>query len=168
MLPSDVLSLIESLRQKASVRLLARYSDFQHAVEMISQIFSENEIARAQCYLAPGSESSIVLSPSHGRWTIDTDASEAIEFNGCYFTRSTLKRGRLYYTKGYYRDGKWNYKSDAFLDCANIVFRETKKILKRFPALDAYVGPDAAKWKNKGGSFISIAIKGGASIVAGS
>ena len=168
LLPSDAVRLVEIIRDKVALRLLASRSSQQDPVEIESPILTQGGFTRADCLLAPIAASlQIRYVDKQSYWYVDTLFSEAIEFKACHFDEKTIKRGRLYYDQGFYNvQGKWQDKSPDFLTWAEKVFRTAKKTLERDPSLEAYVGRDAQRWRAAGGVFIDLAIKGQPPIIA--
>jgi hypothetical protein len=156
LLPSDAVTLIETLRQKVGLRLLSSRSPRREPVEIESPILSQ-----VGCLLVPDLSVSIKLDhiEKQGYWNVNTLFSEVLEFSGCHFDEKALKRGRLFYDSGFYNAEHWQEKSARFLAWAETVFRTAKKTLKRVPSLDAYVGEDAKHWRSKGGVFVELAIR---------
>lgn len=145
LLPTDVDSLIDTLRTQVGVSLI------QSSSPSLTPVLLES--ARADCYLSlRGAEIKMKFIRSRSLWIVDTD-SEVIEFSGCEFDGKVLVRGRFYFQTDVLMDGLIVPKRTDFLGWADRVFRVTKKLLVRSKALDAYVGDHAEKWKQNGGRF---------------
>ena len=88
---------------------------------------------------------------------VDALQSPVIEFFGCHFDGKTLKRGRLFYDRGFYDAvGGWIDKPKEFETLAKDVFKLAKKMFHKDQKLDAYIGPKAREWQSKfHGAFIS-------------
>ncbi len=172
LLPSDAVRVVETLRQRLTVRLLSRRSDNANPVEMESPIVStQANYTGIDCLLVESLHYSIKMHhvETQRYWSVDTSLSEAIEFTGCFLRpdKKSFDRGRLFFNAGYYNDvGKWQEKSPHFLKWADAVFKAAKRSLKRYPNLDAYVGQDAERWRAEGGVFIKMAIKGRPPMIA--
>jgi hypothetical protein len=83
--------------------------------------------------------------PAQGYWTVDVLRSPAVEFESCYFDGKLLRRGRVYYTDGYYgADKAWVAKPPDFLVWAKAVLKVTRKSLHKDGA--DYIGRDAKAW----------------------
>lgn len=156
LLPSDAANLVELIRQQVGLSLLASRTPTPNRIEIETPIRINAGFARVDCLLAP--DDSAVVKIEHlekqNQWTVNTLFSEVIEFNGCHFDERTLKRGRLFYDKGFYLDELWLEKSINFLKWAELVFKVAKKSLNRISSLDAYVGADAAQWRSNGGVLL--------------
>lgn len=88
-------------------------------------------------------------------WVVDDLRSPVVQFDGGFFDARTLRPGRLFYDTGYYNDrGEWVDKPSQFSKWADSILRAAKKLIRRDPVLDAYVGSHAAEWlANPGGQF---------------
>jgi hypothetical protein len=161
LLPSDAVRLIKLLRQEVGLRLLASRSPGPHPIDLESPVHTEAGFTRIDCLLTP--DDSISVKSAHlekqGHWSVNTLFSEVVEFSGCHFDERTLKRGRLFYDSGFYKDEHWHDKSPYFLKWAETLFKTAKKSLKRDSHLDAYVGEDAGRWHRSGGAFVALSIK---------
>lgn len=164
LLPSDTARLVDELRQKVGIRLLAVRSPGPEAVEGELPIRTELRLAPLKCLLAPDLSIPIEIKLDYiekqGYWIVDALFSDVIEFSGCYFDEKTLQRGRFFCDPGFFDAEQWKEKSPRFLEWADRLFRTAKKSLKRVPGLDAYVGVDAEQWRSSGGVFVELAIKG--------
>ncbi len=162
LLPSDALSLVELLQKEVGLRLLSTRSQKPHPIVVESPIRSEAGFIRIDCLLAPNDSASIKFNHLEqlNQWNINTLLSEVIEFSGCHFDNSTLKRGRFFYDVGFYAAKQWERKAPDFLLWAESIFKVTKRFLSRVPKLDAYLGADAKLWHSTGGIFVELSIKG--------
>jgi len=89
--------------------------------------------------------------PRQGYWMVDLDRSPVIELSRCFYDGGILRRGRVYYSKGFYDGtGQWVEKPAEFLEWAKKVFSVTRKGLQRDGELSSYVGPDAEEKRQKG------------------
>jgi hypothetical protein len=167
LLPSDSTRLLGELRPKINVGLAARHSCVSDLKKVNSPILTEAGFSRIDCLLVPDKRATVKLDYIEGQdqWIVNTLFSEVIEFTGCHFDGKTLKRGRLFFDQGFYKTGQWHEKSSSFLSWADSIFKMTKKMLRRDPSLNAYVGQDAEAWGTSGGVFIALAIKGKHSII---
>jgi hypothetical protein len=158
LLPADVESLIRTLRSRLHVSLFQPWSPSLIPVSTESALCKGGlqlitATVRADCYLARnGAEIRMKFIRNLSRWNIDTDP-EVIEFSGCEFDGQVLVRGRLYFHNDLHIDDTLAPKRKGFLDWADKVFRLTKKSLTRSKTLDAYLGENAEKWRQKGGRF---------------
>jgi hypothetical protein len=161
LLPSDVARLVEILRHDVGLRLLASRSPRPEPIETESPVQTDSGFTRVDCLLAPDYAISAKLDhlAKQNFWSVNTLFSEVVEFSGCHFNEKTLKSGRLFYDKGFYRDEQWQEKSPRFLKWAEIVFKTAKKSIKRVPSLDAYIGEDAERWHSAGGLLVALSIK---------
>jgi hypothetical protein len=92
----------------------------------------------------------IVMSPpAHGRWSIDILKSPVVEFSRSFEGDGVIRRGRIYYTKGFYgSDGKWVDKPAEFLAWASVLTRRTKRGLTRHDG--DYIGKGAERRLREG------------------
>jgi len=168
LLPTDAVNLVAHLKNKIDMRLLSSRSDGPQPVEIETPVRSQGGFSRADCLLVPNISAEIKMDhiEAQAYWNVDMLFSEVIEFSGCHFDGNTLKRGRLFYDPGFYRNERWQEKSAYFLKWADSVFRHAKKFLKRLPDLEAYLGADAELWRARGGVFVALAVKGQPPIIA--
>lgn len=168
LLPSDAEKLIENLRGKVNLTLIAPRSERPSHVEVSSPLVVHGGFTRADCLLAPDLSASVRMEhvAKQDYWSVDTLESEVIEFEACYFDEKTIKRGRLFYDPGFYRERAWVNKSEKFLSWAERVFTLSRKLLNRHPELNAYVGQDAESWRRTGGVFVEFAASGKRPIIA--
>jgi hypothetical protein len=160
LLPSDVESLLEDLRNRVPLKVISSRSPTLAPAEVQSPLSeyifkpTKTKVLCADCYLVPadGAEIKMHYLPKQRQWAV-SEVSEAIEFSGCDYDGETLRVGRLYLqTDQLIVDGLWP-KREEFLRWADKVLQTTKRLLKRSKTLNAYVGKDAAAWERKGGHF---------------
>jgi hypothetical protein len=161
LLPSDAVRLLEVLRQEVGLRLLASRSSEPKPMEVESPVQTSAGFTRVDCLIAPADLTTVKLDPLQKQncWSVNTLFSEVIEFSGCHYDKTTLKRGRLFYDTGFYKSEVWQEKSKYFLNWAEAIFKTAKKALKRSSNLDAYIGKDADIWHSLGGDFVELSIK---------
>ena len=161
LLPSDAVRLIEVLRQEVGLRLFASRSPGPQPMETDSPVQTDAGFTRVDCLLAPDYAISVKLAhlPKQNFWIVNTLFSEVVEFSGCHFNEKTLKSGRLFYDKGFYRAEQWQEKSPRFLKWADIVFQTAKRSIRRITSLDAYIGEDAERWHSAGGVLVTLSVK---------
>jgi hypothetical protein len=161
LLPSDAVRLLEVLRQEVGLRLLASRSPEPKPIEAESPVQTSAGYTRVDCLIAPADLITVKLEllEKQNSWSVNTLFSEVIEFSGCHYDKTTLKRGRLFYDTGFYRSEVWQEKSKYFLNWAETIFKTAKKSLKRSASLDAYIGKDADHWHSIGGEFVALSIK---------
>lgn len=95
--------------------------------------------------------------PAQGYWAVDVLTSSVVELSRCYFDGKILRRGRLYYTDGFYaEDDRWIEKPRAFKSWANRVFAAARKTLRLSRELSAYVGAEAEALRAGGVEFTSL------------
>jgi hypothetical protein len=162
LLPSDAVRLLEELRQEVGLRLLASRSPELKPIEVESPFQTSAGYTRVDCLIAPADLITVKLDrlEKQSCWSVNTLFSEVIEFSGCHYDKTTLKRGRLFYDTGFYKSELWQEKSKRFLNWGETAFKAAKKSLKRSPSLDAYIGQDADRWHSMGGEFVALSIKG--------
>jgi hypothetical protein len=162
LLPSDIEHVVAELRAQFDVRIIETVSDVTSPIEIDSPIRRSKSIKRPQgfssvyCYLIPctGAEIKMWYMTERKMWCVK-DCSEVIQFAGCEYDGAVLEIGRFYYqTDMLIGDSIWP-KRREFIEWADKVFRTTKRMLARSAALNAYVGPAAAKWEKEGGQFVS-------------
>ena len=158
--PEDVADFESALRAHSDV-ILSSSSSSPRPVVAASVIVQTPETKCADGYIVRpgdvGRVSMLAVSPQD-RWTVDALRSPVIELFGCHFDGKTLKRGRLFYDQGFYEStGVWVEKPMDFDAWAKDVFKLARKMFKRDPKLDAYVGPRAMEWHSKfNGTFVAL------------
>lgn len=92
------------------------------------------------------------LKSAGGAWSIDELESPVIEFDSGYYCEEYLRRGRLYFTRGYYNtNGQWVDKDESFLKWGNILLNWVRRYYEKHPQFSAYMSPRAAEWHKAGG-----------------
>ena len=87
--------------------------------------------------------------PSQGHWIVDVLTSPVIEFDRGYFDQKILRRGRIYYTVGFYSDdGTWIDKPTDFVSWAKSICSVVRRTLKRRES--NLIGEDAERWLRLG------------------
>jgi hypothetical protein len=160
-LPSDARSLVEEIRSRFGVKILSETSPTKELSGLSSPVREQSTNFRTgastsiRCYLSPVFGRLVVNDyRDPDRWVIQPE-SEAIQFAGCDFDGTTLLVGRMYFQTDLVLDGGIVSKRPEFLKWANDVFRLSKRALHRDPQLAAYVGKDAANFRQNGGKFAS-------------
>jgi hypothetical protein len=158
LLPSDIDSIVASLRLKFDLKIILDKSPTPNPVEVAGPS-SEWSVKfggfeHISCCLVPSNETDIRMRfiPTQAYWLVE-DQLELIEFSGCDYDGRTLVEGRFYFQADMLiGDTIWP-KRKEFIEWADRIFRHTKKLLIRSKELDAYVGKDAYKWRQEGGHF---------------
>lgn len=156
LLPTDVAGFEKELRERLKARFVAPLSDEPMAHELQSCLVIEAGVVRIDSLLCRHDLSQVRFEylPKRKLWAADVLRSDVVEFSGCYYRDHKLKRGRLFYSPGYYDEsGSWIKKSDVFLKWAAQITRLAKKAFQYDRTLKALVGPDALAWKVAGGTF---------------
>jgi hypothetical protein len=159
LLPADVESLVNMLRERVGISLIQPWSPGPQIVPLPSAILNDSmELGkgsvRVDCYLVQPEAADIRLRfvPGRSRWHVDVE-SEVVEFSGCEFDKTVLLRGRLYFQKDFLVGDNIVPKRREFLRWADQVFRLTRQSLYRSKVLDAYLGEAAKEWAQQGGRF---------------
>jgi hypothetical protein len=167
LLPSDIERLAAELRVRYSANFIDTVSSCLAPTQVDSPIRriirdSGQEVSSVHCYLVQptGADIRTWYMQKRKLWAID-EASEVIQFSGCDFDGSVLLVGRFYFQTDLLIDNSIWPKRREFLDWAGKIFRTTKRLLKRSKAMDAYVGEDAARWRQGGGRFATLIRAGG-------
>lgn len=88
--------------------------------------------------------------PGHSHFILDIIRSPAIELTRCFFSASTLRRGRLYFcSKAFSDNGILVEKDGKFLRWAQCIFKTTKAGLQFDRQLHSYVGAEADSLRNR-------------------
>ncbi|MBL8213735.1 MAG: hypothetical protein JNK87_23655 [Bryobacterales bacterium] len=89
--------------------------------------------------------------PAQGYWVVDETRSPVVELDGGFDDGTILRRGRLYFQKGFYgENGQWIDKPQIFLEWAEEILKLAKKLSRRDQKLEAYVGPSAVQKQSSG------------------
>ena len=160
LMPEDVIDFELTLRSNDAT-ILRRLSPERRPVISDTAIIQTPESTGVDAFLVRAvdiEDVSLRVVPGREYWTVDSLRSPVIEFFGCHFDGKTLKRGRLFYDKGYYdAAGAWFDKPRDFNSWAKDIFRIARKMFKKDPELDAYVGPKAREWHSKShGGLVSV------------
>lgn len=157
--PEDLVDMDRQLKQKVHFIVIADRSSNANPI-LAELVFpcDQNVKPNLWIHLARHEDfENIVLRyvPAQSYWVVDVLRSPVIEFSRSFFDGVIMRQGRMFFDTGYYdADGKWVEKPEAFLTWAANMFKSTKKVLKRDPVLDAYVGPHAKAWQQQfGGKF---------------
>lgn len=160
LLPTDIERLLEQLRLRAKVKVIARKSPSMNPVDLtspfsgyVSQVTSTNFL-HLDCLLIPSASSEVRMRylAKQNQWVV-SESSEAVEFTGCDYDGRILRPGRLYFqTDQALGEDIWPKRAE-FLRWADQLLQITKAALRRSAVLNAYVGTDAAAWEHDGGRF---------------
>jgi len=165
LLPSDVDFLVAELGSRLGVKVIRATAPNTMPVEVFPSsaagIASDGENVAAVRYLVPLDRAEILMRyiEIYSHWSVQIE-SEVIEFSGCKFDGKILVRGRLYFQNDRLIGDTIVPKRQEFLEWADQVFSIAKKLLRRSKSLDAYVGPEAEKWRASGGRFVELMIPG--------
>jgi hypothetical protein len=165
LLPSDVDFLVAELGNQLDVKVIRATAPNTMPVEVFPSssagIALDGEDVATVRYLVPPDRAEILMRyiEIYSHWSVQIE-SEVIEFSGCKFDGKTLVRGRFYFQNDRLIGDRIVPKRQEFLDWADQVFRIAKKVLRRSKSLDAYVGPEAEKWRAAGGRFVELMIPG--------
>jgi len=171
LLPSDIDSLMCELKKRIAFKVLQESSptaepfELESPVQARSIIFRSPQVSSVRCYIVPLDVRVLDIRhyPTVGKWIIQP-SSDAVEFSGCDFDGNTLMVGRFYFQTDMLIDGMIRPKKVEFIKWGADLFRLVKKCLRRDTELDAYVGIDAAKFREREGRFASF-IKSNGEIV---
>ncbi len=158
--PSDMLELEFRLKKCGEVLILHSRSDKPKPRIVESTDFKESGHQWLFFYLVqPDDLSAINLEevPEQRYWSIDELSSPVVELTRGYFDGKILRRGRLYYTHGFYgEDDLWVEKPEPFKSWAKRLLSVTRRTLKLDRDVSAYVGPEAETLKEKGVVFTAL------------
>ena len=156
--PEDVKSLEKAATEQLGAVVLPRYLLSNRLSPNVTTIRENDEGVVSSGYLGRAQDfGKIVLRhiPAKGYWIIDCNRSPIVELSGGFYDGKILRRGRLYYQKGFYgEDDQWVNKAQDFLDWAEKVFKLAKKISRRDKELSAYIGPSADQKKESGCALV--------------
>lgn len=166
MLPKDIEQVIAALVEKVHVAIMSPTASHpeprwaKSALRSTSVLPSE-EATSVHCCLVAEKPGKIKFKhyPKQSIWRV-TDDSEVMFFSGCDFDGEVLVRGRFYCQTDMLEGGHIVPKSSEFIRWTDAVLRLAKRNLQRVADLDAYVGPEAAAWRQNGGRFASLVLPG--------
>jgi hypothetical protein len=154
--PKDARKLETDLRAKNEFELFEHYGPKKAPtpVSSLAEVDGAFRLVVAQ----KGKRPSVVYEiPAQSRWSVDVQRSNVIDFDGCYYDKKVLRRGRLYLVTGYYDDrDEWKDKPADFLSWANAILTTAKKSLKKHPDLDAYAGEEVWSWGARAKKICSV------------
>jgi len=158
-LPAEANALIERLRSRFGAKLFVDNSPKYELFEVDLPYRERSDgglesINGSNRYYLAASPKQILrrYCAKPNWWIIDSD-SEGIEFSCCEFDGNVLRTGRFWHWTNFVRDMQFVPKSREFLTWSEAVYRDTKKFLRYDPALYAYVGKQAVKFRESGGRF---------------
>lgn len=151
LLPEDLEALKQSFRQMGGVCFVSQSSFTSEPQILCEETRTESNIsARLSCYLVRDTDLNTIrlkhISDKVG-WIVDDLRSPVVQLDSGYFDGRILRRGRIYYETRYYGDdGRRIDKQLDFIKWAESIMKITKKLFKRNPEFDAYIGMNANKW----------------------
>jgi hypothetical protein len=155
--PRDITALEARIRKRDPITILHRRSPTEKPRVLSSLDFMEDEQRWLYYYLVRESDLSEVVTehvPAQGYWTIDGLRSPVVQFNSCDFDGKILRRGRVYYQRGFYENGAWVEKNEDFQRWADSILRSVRKFLIKQNG--EYIGPDAGFWLHSEGGKLEI------------
>jgi hypothetical protein len=163
LLPADIEMLMEYLRANAAFSILAESSAKSRPVALESPLqkglldTDGKQSHHVRCFLAPLDAVNLQMAYFSKRkeWLLRLE-SDIVEFSGCDFDGGhILHIGRFYFqTDSLIGANIWPKKTE-FLQWADDIFRLSKRRLTYSKTFGAYVGEEAARFKQAGGCFAS-------------
>ncbi|HEX6813854.1 MAG TPA: hypothetical protein VF384_19690 [Planctomycetota bacterium] len=150
--PDDLEDLEAAIRRRHEIEVVHSRSPSAEPRIVDSVTFTEDQHRwLSYCLVRTEDVSQILMRhvPAQGYWVVDTLRSPVVEFDGCFFDQRILRRGRVYYTDGYYGDDAWVRKPEAFSTWAASVLALTRRRLLRHET--NYLGKRAAAWLEENG-----------------
>lgn len=149
--PKDTADIEQKLRSRVPLTILHSRSPSESPRVLDSLNFEENGQPWLSLYLVrPEDLEHVVMHyvSTQGYWTVEVMPSPVIEFDRCFFDHRILRRGRVYYTDGFYNENDIpTAKSGEFKAWAKTVFSTMKKMMKRLEGSTfEYIAPDALAW----------------------
>lgn len=161
MTPHDLSMLEQNLRSSIDYAVIARRNQSKVPVQMTSLLAESNGQRLLFLYMVRPQDLNQVVSKyidTQDYWTVQTDPSPVVEFGGCFFDGTILRRDRVYYVDRFLdTNHKWVTKSEDFRKWAKTLFSIIKKSLRpRKPGdkFTEYIGEGAAKWVASGGKLV--------------
>ncbi|HYO60073.1 hypothetical protein [Archangium sp.] len=152
--PEDLRLLEQRLKEKCPVVFLDYRSQGPAPAQLPDLEVAEFGKTRLSVLLVPPDSLGALIFrhvPQQGYWTVDLLRSPAVELSRCFYDGAILRRGRLYYDRGFYDEaGHWVEKPASFQDWAKKVFSVARKGLERDAEQFAYVGTNAQAQRQEG------------------
>jgi hypothetical protein len=157
--PNDLLALEARVKGVDHSPILHQRSFAPTPRVLESTVFKENGKQWLYFYLIRSEDlASVKLREvaTQGYWVVEDLTSPVVELNRCYYDGKILRRGRLYYTDGYFEQSGWIEKSPEFIGWAKRIFAAARKSFKFDRELLSYIGPEAKELLSHGVQFTSI------------
>lgn len=155
----DVQAFEKAVKEQLGAVVLAHRHLVGRAEPIDSTVSKNADGLRSFGYLArPQDLEKVVLRhvPAQGYWVVDETRSAVVELDGGFDDGKILRRGRLYFHKGFYgEDGQWVNKAQDFLQWAEEILKLAKKLSRRDQKLDAYVGQSAEEEQRSGSMLVA-------------
>lgn len=132
-------------------------------VAIISDSLLLNESEDLNFYLARREDLNDIqlkFLPSQYYWYVDSLQSPVIKYSRCYFTDTMIRRGRLWFQPGAYKDSEWIDKNQDFVEWADTIIKKIRRKLKRYKhqkgeyTYSEYVGESTLKWAQENNAEI--------------
>lgn len=149
--PEDLPLLEESLRQYGFDRFLPRRFPGPNLPEIRSLTPFTPGVDPLTLFAVRSADlSKIAVEATDGAWRLNEIHSPVVEVSRCFSDAKIIRRGRIYAPMGAFEGERWIPREADFVAAVDGVFRRLRKVLKRDPNLDAYVGPAARATETHG------------------
>ncbi len=142
----DSSALEARLRRMGPLVILHRRSMTGRPRQLAStDLYEEGQSNLFYCLVRPEDLDKVTMEyvPAQKHWMIDTLRSPIIEYDRCYTDERLIRRGRMYYTDGFYDEKEeWKEKTTDYLTWAKKILMLGKKTLVRDG--HDYLGPTAS------------------------
>lgn len=167
MMPKDIEEFEIWLKQRVDSVFLAlpMYEEELRIIETLAISTKEKDMWLT-VFLAPEhllDKIIVKYVPAQEYYLIDNLKSPVMEFGRCYYDweNKKMRRGRLYYIKGYYDDNKeWKFKDESFLNWADEIFKWFRRHFKnqKLTGFEGWlVTKRTAEWVEKeGGELLQL------------
>ena len=147
--PSDLADIEKKIIESGELVILHSYSPTSTPRVVDTMVCKPNEPQWLFYYLVRKSDLDKVITnyiEKQNYWSVDSLRSPVIEFNSCYLSKNTIRRGRVYYANKFYDNaGTLICKSDDFCKWAKRIFSILKNCVTKHDK--DYIGSDAIEWK---------------------
>lgn len=155
LLPEDASEIEQLIRSYAPVRILRRNTKNAKFVEANTLVFDTQK--QPELFFALAREPDLRLISNREvtlgeRYVVDTLRSPVVEFTSCFFDDAILRRGRMYFTSGYYdENGEWVTKDEMFVSWATKLLSKVRRKLVKPEGDVFYYGKATNMWHRNGG-----------------
>lgn len=153
--PDDLAAFQCDVERRHAVVLASRATS-PSSVRLPTVLVTKYGVEPLCIYLAREEDLHLVRHDEIGEsrdYAIDSLRSPVIEFSRCYFGDGVIRRGRLWFSTGYFENGgERRNQPEEFVRWASGWLRSLRRQYLRLKDGD-FAGPEAKKWFDAGGQF---------------